>query len=81
MANLPKVMTRISETELTCEFTRDEHNDWSDYWFMRCSNCGQQSNEHLIMADYWRFCMSCGARITFKQGEGEWRLRKERGEV
>lgn len=70
-----------SDTSLTCEFVRDERSQYGGYWFMRCSNCGQQSNEHLIMAPYWNFCMACGAKITGKEGEGEWKLRKLRGEV
>lgn len=74
-------MAKFSDTSLTCEFRRDVHSDYGDYWFMRCSNCGQQSNEHLIMAPYWRFCMTCGARITLKEGQDEWERRKARGEV
>lgn len=65
----------------TCEMRRDTYNATGGYWFMRCSYCNQQTNEHLVMLPHWLYCQTCGARIVAKEGEEEWMARKERGEV
>ena len=67
--------------ERTCEYKRNVFSDTGGYWFMRCSVCNQQSNEHLVMADYHNYCCHCGARIVKKEGQDEWLARKERGEI
>ena len=73
--------TSLFAGEQTCEYRRDTYSETGRYWFMRCSLCNQQSNEHLIMNDYWHYCCQCGARIVRKEGSEEWQRRKERGEV
>lgn len=45
-----------------CEYLRDAFSDSGRYLFMRCSLCGQQSNEHLIMADYYNYSFLSGER-------------------
>ena len=72
----------LSITDMpTCEYVRDTYSDVGKYWFMRCTNCAQQSNERLIMADYWNYCCHCGAWITRKEGESEWHEKKDRREL
>lgn len=35
--------------------------EYQDYWFVRCRECGYETN--TVLLEKWRYCPSCGRKI------------------